>query len=128
MQLIPETQARFSVTRPFDAQQNIRGAKDSPEVAGEAVWSDWVRISAAFNAGEQAVLCHGGVPPYQETQGMCVRVLYYRGRILTTCRRPTALRPGCPSSSRLSTVPACGARLCRPSPIGLVNRRFLEPG
>ena len=26
MQLIPETQARFGVTPPFDAQQNIRGA------------------------------------------------------------------------------------------------------
>jgi soluble lytic murein transglycosylase-like protein len=63
MQLIPETQARFGVTRPFDARQNIRGAMIYLKWLEKQFGPDWVRISAAYNAGEQAVLRHGGVPP-----------------------------------------------------------------
>ena len=80
MQLIPETQARFGVTRPFDAQQNIRGAMIYLKWLEKQFGPDWVRISAAYNAGEQAVLRHGGVPPYQETQEYVQRVLYYSGQ------------------------------------------------
>ncbi|WP_043758315.1 lytic transglycosylase domain-containing protein [Aeromonas taiwanensis] len=79
MQLIPETQARFGVTRPFDAQQNIRGAMIYLKWLEKQFGPDWVRISAAYNAGEQAVMRHGGVPPYQETQEYVQRVLYYSG-------------------------------------------------
>ncbi|MGS3182637.1 lytic transglycosylase domain-containing protein [Aeromonas taiwanensis] len=79
MQLIPETQARFGVTRPFDAQQNIRGAMIYLKWLEKQFGPDWVRISAAYNAGEKAVMRHGGVPPYQETQEYVQRVLYYSG-------------------------------------------------
>ncbi len=80
MQLIPETQARFGVTRPFDARQNIRGAMIYLKWLEKQFGPDWVRISAAYNAGEQAVLRHGGVPPYRETQEYVQRVLYYSGQ------------------------------------------------
>ena len=74
-----QAQARFGVTRPFDAQQNIRGAMIYLKWLEKQFGPDWVRISAAYNAGEQAVMRHGGVPPYQETQEYVQRVLYYSG-------------------------------------------------
>lgn len=80
MQLIPQTQARFGVTRPFDAEQNIRGAMSYLKWLEGQFGQDWVRISAAYNAGEQAVIRYGGVPPYPETQEYVQRVLYYAGR------------------------------------------------
>ncbi|MGY3944029.1 lytic transglycosylase domain-containing protein [Aeromonas tecta] len=79
MQLIPETQQRFGVTRPFDAEQNIRGAMIYLKWLEKQFGPDWIRISAAYNAGEQAVVRYGGVPPYQETQEYVQRVLYYSG-------------------------------------------------
>ena len=79
MQLIPETQQRFGVTSPFDAEQNIRGAMIYLKWLEKQFGPDWVRISAAYNAGEQAVVRYGGVPPYQETQDYVQRVLYYSG-------------------------------------------------
>ena len=79
MQLIPETQARFGVTRPFDPEQNIRGAMTYLKWLEGQFGKDWVRISAAYNAGEKAVTRYGGIPPYQETQDYVLRVLYYSG-------------------------------------------------
>ncbi|VEG97794.1 lytic transglycosylase catalytic subunit subunit [Aeromonas encheleia] len=88
MQLIPETQQRFGVTRPFDAEQNIRGAMIYLKWLEKQFGPDWVRISAAYNAGEQAVVRYGGVPPYQETQEYVQRVLYYSGH-----KQPKEARP-----------------------------------
>lgn len=79
MQLIPATQQRFGVTRPFDAEQNIRGAMTYLKWLEGQFGRDWVRISAAYNAGENAVTRYGGIPPYQETQEYVQRVLYYGG-------------------------------------------------
>lgn len=79
MQLIPATQERFGVTRPFDAEQNIRGAMIYLKWLETQFGPDWVRISAAYNAGEQAVVRYGGIPPYRETQEYVQRVLYYSG-------------------------------------------------
>ena len=90
MQLIPETQARFGVTRPFDAEQNIRGAMIYLKWLEKQFGPDWIRISAAYNAGEQAVVRYGGVPPYQETQEYVQRVLYYSGHDQTKKTRTPA--------------------------------------
>ncbi|MHA7002312.1 lytic transglycosylase domain-containing protein [Aeromonas schubertii] len=80
MQLIPETQARFGVTKPFDPEQNIRGAMTYLKWLEGEFGQDWVRISAAYNAGEKAVTRYGGIPPYQETRDYVQRVLYYAGQ------------------------------------------------
>ena len=48
-------------------------------MANQYSGSPWL-ASAAYNAGEQAVIRYGGVPPYQETQEYVQRVLYYSGQ------------------------------------------------
>jgi soluble lytic murein transglycosylase-like protein len=42
--------------------------------------NDLPLVLAAYNAGEQAVVMYGGVPPYQETQEYVNRVIrFYTG-------------------------------------------------
>lgn len=67
MQLMPETAQRYGVRDLFDPEQNIfagvRYLRDLLETFGQNV-----RLAvAAYNAGEQAVLRYGGIPPYPET-------------------------------------------------------------
>lgn len=80
MQLIPATQARFGVTRPFDPEQNIRGAMAYLKWLHRRFDGDWVLMSAAYNAGEKSVDQYGGIPPYAETQQYVRKVLYFAGK------------------------------------------------
>ena len=79
MQLIPDTQARFGVTRPFDAESNIKGGLAYLKWLKARFDGDWTLIAAAYNAGEGAVEKHGGIPPYRETQAYVTRVLFFAG-------------------------------------------------
>lgn len=80
MQLIPATQVRFGVTRPFDPEQNIRGAMAYLKWLHRRFDGDWVLMSAAYNAGEKSVDQYGGIPPYAETQQYVRKVLYFAGK------------------------------------------------
>ncbi len=79
MQLIPDTQARFGVTRPFDPESNIRGGLAYLKWLKARFDGDWSLIAAAYNAGEGAVERHGGIPPYRETESYVQRVLFFSG-------------------------------------------------
>lgn len=79
MQLIPGTQARFGVTRPFDPESNIKGGLAYLKWLKARFDGDWSLIAAAYNAGEGAVEKHGGIPPYRETEGYVRRVLFFAG-------------------------------------------------
>jgi soluble lytic murein transglycosylase-like protein len=79
MQLIPETAERMMVTDMFDPRQNIFGGVRYLRVLANLFNGDLSLTIAAYNAGENAVMRHGGIPPYEETQGYVSRVLaYYR--------------------------------------------------
>lgn len=67
MQLIPGTAARFGVEDPFDPVQNVRGGMKYLRFLLRLFDGDVTLALAAYNAGERAVLAHGGVPPYPET-------------------------------------------------------------
>lgn len=67
MQLIPGTAARFGVEDPFDPVQNVRGGMKYLRFLLRLFGGDVTLALAAYNAGERAVLAHGGVPPYPET-------------------------------------------------------------
>ncbi len=75
MQLIPETSARFNVTKPFDPEQNIRGGLSYLRWLLAYFKGKVTLVAAAYNAGEGAVNRHKGVPPYTETQGYVKRIL-----------------------------------------------------
>lgn len=79
MQMIPETAERMLVTDVFDPRQNIFGGVRYLRVLANTFNGDLALTVAAYNAGENAVIRHGGIPPYPETRDYVVRVIgYYR--------------------------------------------------
>ena len=79
MQLIPSTAERMMVQDVFDPRQNIFGGVRYLRILANMFNGDLELTVAAYNAGENAVIRHGGIPPFPETQ-MYVRevVRYYR--------------------------------------------------
>jgi hypothetical protein len=79
MQLIPSTAQRMMVNDVFDPRQNIYGGVRYLRILANLFNGDLKLTLAAYNAGENAVIRHGGIPPYTETQEYVRRVLsYYR--------------------------------------------------
>jgi hypothetical protein len=81
MQLMPATARRFGVSDPFDAEENIRGGVAYLAVLMDLFPTDLTRVLAGYNAGENAVIRFGGVPPYDETETYVRRALtVFHGR------------------------------------------------
>ena len=84
MQLIPGTAERMLVTDPFDARQNVLGGTRYLRVLANLFNGNLQLTLAAYNAGENAVIRHRGIPPYEETQNYVTKVLQfynlYRGK------------------------------------------------
>jgi len=82
MQLMPATQQRFGVRDPFDPLENITAGVEYLAWLIEEFDSDLTRVIAAYNAGENAVKRHGGVPPFDETREYLrrVNILFQRYR------------------------------------------------
>ena len=77
MQLIPETQERFGVTKPFDPEQNIKGGLSYLRWLQNRYPGNAKLVIAAYNAGEGNVDRYGGIPPFPETQQYVRRVLQF---------------------------------------------------
>ena len=75
MQLMPATAKRLGVARPFDPRANIRGGARYLRELADRFDNRPELVLAAYNAGENAVDVHGGVPPYRETVGYVKRIL-----------------------------------------------------
>mgnify|MGYP003513607034 CR=1 FL=1 len=82
MQLIPETAARFGVSRPYDAAQSIRGGTAYLQWLLAYFRGDVILAAAAYNAGERAVERYRGVPPYAETRAYVAKVITLFGSTL----------------------------------------------
>jgi len=80
MQLMPATQARFGVADPFDPVDNISAGVAYLAVLMDEFDNDWELAAAAYNAGENAVRRHAGVPPFSETREYVRRVRILRAR------------------------------------------------
>ena len=71
-QLMPDT-ARLLRVDPTDPAQNLEGGARYLKQQYRA-FGTWKLALAAYNAGPAAVIKHGGVPPYKETQNY-VRII-----------------------------------------------------
>jgi len=75
MQLMPATAADLDVQDSFDPRDNIEGGVRHLKRLIVRFHHDVPLALAAYNAGEQAVINHRGIPPYRETRQYVIRVL-----------------------------------------------------
>src|SRR5262245_18965589 len=87
MQMVPETAARMTVTDVFDPRQNIFGGVRYLRILANTFNGDLELTIAGYNAGENAVIRNGGIPPYEETQQYVAKVLAYYRYYRATPRR-----------------------------------------
>ena len=81
MQLMPATARRFGVKNIHDPEQNIHGGVRYLAYLMRLFNEDLPRVLAGYNAGENAVLKYGGIPPYDETSTYVIRAMtVYHGR------------------------------------------------
>jgi TPR repeat protein len=92
MQLIPDTQERFGVKKPFDPESSIRGGLTYLKWLSARFGGDLALVAAAYNAGEGTVDKYQGIPPYPETRHYVRRVLYFSGLGLTERAKNPLLR------------------------------------
>jgi soluble lytic murein transglycosylase-like protein len=74
MQLIPATAKRFGVSDPWDPHQNLKGGMAYLRWLLDHFNGNLRLALAGYNAGEEAVRRHGGVPPYSETRNYVKRI------------------------------------------------------
>jgi soluble lytic murein transglycosylase-like protein len=79
MQLMPETAERLQVKDIDDPRENIFGGVRFLRILANDFNGDLSLTVAAYNAGGEAVMRFGGIPPYQQTRDYVVKVTgYYR--------------------------------------------------
>jgi len=102
MQLMPSTARRFGVTNSFSIADNVQGGVRYLRYLMD-MFGDAKLAVAAYNAGEEAVIRYGGIPPYRETQNYvrAVSAAYSGAKQASASQAPLAEAPAEPSE------PAC---------------------
>ncbi len=94
MQLMPATAAVYSVSNPYDPEQNIGAGTKYLKRLIVSMGSLELGL-AAYNAGPAAVERFGGVPPYPETRNYVEKVMrLYKGDTQYSLAGSNLLRPG----------------------------------
>jgi soluble lytic murein transglycosylase-like protein len=91
MQLMPATADRFGVADRAVPAQNIKGGVAFLDFLMERFDKDPMLVLAGYNAGENAVAKHQGVPPYSETRDYVPKVLAAYQVARGLCRTPPQL-------------------------------------
>jgi transglycosylase-like protein with SLT domain len=113
MQLMPATAAAVQVEDTFDPYENIEGGVRHLRGLMDRFNGDLPQVLAAYNAGEQAVLLYGGVPPFGETRRYVARILRRIGRddlVGRVNRRAIIAAPTSRSLPGLALAMTTGAR------------------
>ncbi len=79
MQLMPQTSALIGVRDPHHPEENIDAGASHLRAMLDTFKNDLPLALAAYNAGEQNVVRHHGIPPYPETRRFVARVLRKMG-------------------------------------------------
>ena len=79
MQLMPDTASLMQVRDIDDPRENIFGGVRLLRILANEFNGDLELTIAAYNAGDGAVIRHGGIPPYAQTRDYVVNVTkFYR--------------------------------------------------
>lgn len=84
MQLMPDTADRLQVKDINDPRENIFGGVRYLRILANTFNGDLSLTVAGYNAGEDAVMRHQGIPPFQQTREYVVKVTKYYRRYRTT--------------------------------------------
>jgi hypothetical protein len=133
MQLMPETADRYAVGDAFDPAENIRGGVRYLRFLHELFPGQLHLAVAAYNAGENAVLRYGGIPPYAETREYVTRVLRFYGQsdaVVMAAPTPAAPPPQprrAARAERAQPVPSTPSVYRRVGPDGTPHYTNLPP-
>jgi hypothetical protein len=83
MQLMPDTADRLQVRDIDDPRENIFGGVRYLRILANTFNGDLELTVAGYNAGEGAVITHGGIPPYAQTRDYVVKVSRFYRRYRT---------------------------------------------
>ncbi len=101
MQLMPQTATRFGVTDSFEAAENIAGGVRFLDFLMQRFEGDPILVLAGYNAGENSIAEHAGVPPYAETRAYVPKVLAAFKVASALCMTPPELiSDGCVFAQR----------------------------
>jgi hypothetical protein len=79
MQLMPATATLIGVRDPHDPDENIDAGASHLRAMLDTFKGNLPLALAAYNAGQQNVIRHRGIPPFQETRNFVARVLRRMG-------------------------------------------------
>lgn len=113
MQLMPGTARRLGVADSFDARQNILGGTQYLRLLLDQFGGDVSLALAGYNAGENAVLRYGGIPPYRETRGYVAKVQALLGGFAPGAPPSASAAAYYTPSSSLTPPPRPGAAVAR---------------
>jgi soluble lytic murein transglycosylase-like protein len=77
MQLIDSTATAMGVRNVWDPRENVLGGAKYLSKLMDQFGGDRAKAVASYNAGPGAVLKHGGIPPFKETQAYVEKVMNY---------------------------------------------------
>jgi hypothetical protein len=120
MQLMPGTAADLGVDDVYDPRGNLDGGIRHLRGLLDRYGGDVRLALAAYNAGEEAVRKHGGIPPYAETREYVRKVLdhYERWQRASSERQTQTLYRSRDAAGRMvvSNVAAPAPRAAAPDP------------
>jgi hypothetical protein len=130
MQLMPQTADRYAVGDAFDPADNIRGGVRYLRFLQDLFPGQLQLVVAAYNAGENAVLRYGGIPPYAETREYVARVFRFYGQpdaVVTAAPIPAARPPQPARATRAEPVPSTPSVYRQIGPDGTPHYTNLPP-